>query len=119
MLTVLQLGYLAFFLLTVLVGLAPNVPASERTDTLLMKRFVTLGVLHMSFIAVAGCITLFYIYLIIKESRLTESSRPVWILIIIFGSAFGELAYWYAYVWRKGGEDAGALRTGPPPAGDA
>jgi hypothetical protein len=107
LLTLMQVGYIGFFFLTVLRGLAPDVPVAERTDTLIMQRFFRLGVFHISFAAISACITVFYIYLIMKERRVTENGRPFWILVVIMGNAIGELAYWYAYVWNSPAEREG------------
>jgi hypothetical protein len=43
----------------------------------------------------------FYIIHVVKNKRIKDDMRIIWILIIFFGSMFAMPVYWYLYILKE------------------
>ena len=62
--------------------------------------FAGLVVAHMFTILLMLGLMPFYILLVVKSTRLDETMRIVWVVLICLLGMFAMPVYWYLYIWR-------------------
>jgi len=62
--------------------------------------FVMIFVLHMLTILIMLALMPLYIILVIKNERLDQTMRIVWIVLTCTIGLFADPVYWYLFVWR-------------------
>jgi uncharacterized membrane protein YqjE len=81
--------------------------------------FVPLGfgmlmVFHLFTMLLMMCLMPLYIILAVKNDRLDQTMRIVWVVLACTVGMFADIVYWYLYIWRK--PAAGNLSPAAPPA---
>lgn len=83
----------------------PRVPRIEeetarRTPAALPIGFVVLFIAHAFTIFLVMGLMPLYIILAVKSSRLDQTMRIIWVILICMLGMFAMPVYWYLYIWR-------------------
>jgi hypothetical protein len=81
-------------------------PPGPAVSPLFPIGFIGLFAVHMITILLMLLLMPFYIVLVVKSSRLDETMRIVWVVLICLLGMFAMPVYWYLYVWRAGSSSA-------------
>ena len=77
-------------------------PPSPAVSPLFPIGFFGLFAVHMFTILLMLVLMPFYIVLVVKSTRLDETMRIIWVVLICMLGMFAMPAYWYLHVWRDG-----------------
>lgn len=72
--------------------------------------FVALVLIHLFTIVLVLGLLAIYIILTVKNQRLDQTMRIVWVLLLALLTMFSMPLYWYWYVWRKPSEATESTR---------
>jgi len=75
--------------------------------------FGVLMAAHMLTMLIMMGLTPFYIILAVKNERLDQTMRIVWVVLACTMGMFSNIVYWYLYIWRK------PIAASTPPPGSA
>jgi hypothetical protein len=111
------LGIFFVFFFSIFAGFAdPEPPAwVDSRDGGPPDLFKVIFPLHLCTMAVTLGLLIVYVVLAIKNPRLTDTMRIIWVILILFGGMFAMPAYFWLEVWRDGAkprpEDTPASRA--------
>jgi hypothetical protein len=112
-----QLVYTALFagmLLRVLLsGFAP-LPGGAAG---LPEDFGALFVVHLGTLVLMLALAVWYVAEAARSPRVPRRWRALWIALVVVGGFVAQLAFWYAFIWRKPAPLETTLVGPPPPAG--
>lgn len=75
--------------------------ASEPQENLIFPAaFMLVFVLHMFTILLTFLLMPLYIILAVKNERLDQTMRIVWVVLACTVGVFSNVVYWYLYIWR-------------------
>lgn len=77
--------------------------------------FILIFVLHMFTILLSFLLMPLYIILAVKNERLDQTMRIVWVVLACTVGMVSNAVYWYLYIWRRPDETA----SGAPPPTEA
>lgn len=77
--------------------------------------FGVLMIAHMATMFLIMGLMPFYIILAVKNERLDQTMRIVWVVLACTVGMFANIVYWYLYIWRRPREN-GNLASPPPQA---
>jgi hypothetical protein len=63
--------------------------------------FIALMVVHLGTIFLMMALMPFYIILAVKNERLDQTGRIIWVVLLCTVGILANPVYWYLYVWRK------------------
>jgi hypothetical protein len=63
--------------------------------------FIILAILHFGTIVLMMLLMPYYIILAVKNDRLDQTERIIWIVLLCTIGLFANPVYWYLHVWRK------------------
>ena|ERR1035437_9557950 len=75
-----------------------------------------------AYMVFAAGVTLFYVYYILNsdEQALVGQLRWLWVFVVVFGGAIGQLVFWYLGIWatpKVSSSNTGGELSVPPPGG--
>jgi hypothetical protein len=73
--------------------------------------FGVLMIAHMLTIFLTMALMPFYIILAVKNDRLEQTMRIVWVVLACTVGMFANIVYWYLYIWRLPREHASSTPT--------
>ena len=84
------------------VGERPPAPA---VSALFSLGFMGLFMVHLLTILLILALMPFYIILAVKNERLDQTMRIIWIVLLCTLGMLANPVYWFLYVWRKPGSN--------------
>lgn len=78
-----------------------NSSRSPSAETLLPIGFVLLFLAHILTMALMVLLMILYVVMTLKDERHDQSTRIIWIVLIVTAGVLADLVYWYLYIWRK------------------
>ncbi|HEU5239270.1 MAG TPA: hypothetical protein VFU37_19220 [Pyrinomonadaceae bacterium] len=63
--------------------------------------FGVLMIAHLSTMLLMMALLPFYIILAVKNDRLDQTMRIVWVVLACTAGMFSNIVYWYLFIWRK------------------
>jgi hypothetical protein len=89
------IGFMVFVLSMIVVA------ASQQGEKGLPVAFGILAVLHLFTLLLSIALAVFYIVHVVKNPRIQQTNRVVWVIVLLFGGVIAMPIYWYLHIWPE------------------
>jgi hypothetical protein len=93
--TLVPIGYFAFFMVTVLSGVLGLLQGEDGKTW-----FLVLFVLHVLCILWIWALLALYLVFLFKSETVPKDKTVLWAVVLFFGNVLAMPIFWYLYMWR-------------------